>query len=170
MNDVTGELEIQSDWTDACGYRWNVEHLGCATLTEFLARDRGGHYGYLVGKLLSPDRRMRFSPEETVKAMRRRVIEARRAASLDAAAARELWDSLDELESVDNRDDFYRQVIDVTSYREHIGDPWDDGCDAPTREAIALDKVILPALADACHRELARRALAAANGPQDGAP
>lgn len=79
------------------GHRWHVDHLGCPTLTEFLAQDRGGYYDYLVGKLLPPDRRERFSPEATVKEMRRRVVKRRRDGDLDRAVARELWDALGEL-------------------------------------------------------------------------
>lgn len=165
VNDVTGELAIQSDWTEPCGYRWNVDHIGCPTLTEFLTHDRSGHYDYLVGKLLPADRQRRFCPQQTVKEMRGRVSAARFEFRIDRAAARSLWDELGELSRVDDRGEFYRQLED-TDYGQYFKDAWEHMAEVPTREAIALDKVILPALVDACRREVARRRLAAAHGPQ----
>ena len=165
VNDATGELLIQSDWTEACGHRWHVDHLGCPTLTEFLAQDRGGYYDYLVGKLLPPTRRDRFSPEATVKEMRRRVVKRRRDGDLDRAVARELWDALGELTGHDDVHEFFAHLCEDTEY----GDLFDFGEDAreePTSEATALTKIILPALVEACRREVARRALTTANGPQ----
>ena len=167
VNDVTGELAIQSDWTEPCAYRWNVDHLGCPTLTEFLAHDRSGYYDYLVNKLLTADRQRRFCPRKTVKAMRGRISAARREGRIDRAAARALWSELGELSSADELGDFYRQLED-TDYGQYFADVWEHMAEVPTREAIALDKVILPALVDACRREVARRRLAAAHGPQAG--
>ncbi len=163
VNDATGELLIQSDWTDPCGHRWHTAHLGCPTLTEFLARDRGGYFDYFVGKLLPPERRERFSAEETVKEMRRRVLAARRTGDLLRAEARELWAALGELEHYDDRRDFFYN-LDDTTYRDHFSDTFEDAREVPTREAWALEKVIMPALAAACQREVERRKLAAPAG------
>ena len=165
VNDTTGELAIQSDWTDACGHRWNVNHLGGgATLTEFLAEDRGGYYDYLVNKLLPTGRREQFSAERTVAAMRRRVIDARRAGDLTRDAARGLWDSFDELLGCDDAGEFFRLVPE--DYSAAFDDVYEDVREEPTNDARALETFILPALVDACRREVARRLLVAAHGPQ----
>lgn len=161
VNDATGELSIQSDWTGSCGYRWDVGHLGCPTLTEFLAQDRGGYYDYLVGKLLPAERRERFSPEATVKEMRRRVLDARRCLDIDRLLARQIWDALGELTSIDDSRDFVTHLNGDTDYCEHFDDVYEDLREEPTSEATALTKIILPALVDACRREVERRALAA---------
>ena len=166
VNDATGELLIQSDWTEACGHRWNVNHLGCPTLTEFLAQDRGGYYDYLIGKLLPPDRRERFSAEETVKEMHRRIAQARREGDLTRGAARDLWSDVGDLEGYDDRDDFYRHLEDDTEYGKHFSNTFEDAREVPTREVVALETIILPALVKACRSELARRGAVATNGPQ----
>jgi hypothetical protein len=164
VNDATGELLIQSDWTDACGYLWGTAHLGCPTLTDFPAQDHGGLFDYLVGKLLPPERRERFSPEATVKEMRRRVVAGRRDGGLARDEARELWDALGELDHYEDRGEFFAR-LDDTAYGNHFSDTFEDAREAPTRDAIALGTIILPALAEACQREVARRRLAAAHGP-----
>ena len=47
VNDATGEFFITSDWGDWT-HRWNIDALGCPTLTEFIRR---GDCHYLAGKL-----------------------------------------------------------------------------------------------------------------------
>lgn len=169
VNDATGELSIQSDWTGVCGHRWDVRRLGCPTLTEFLAGDRSGYYDYLVGKLLPPERRERFCPEATVKAMRLRVVEARRGGDLDRATARTLWDGLGELDGYDDQRDFFHHLEGDTTYGEHFSAEWEDAREVSTSEATALERIILPALIEACRREVERRRLTAAHGPQPAA-
>lgn len=158
VNDITGELLIQSDWTEACGHRWNTSHLGCPTLTHFLARDRGEHFGYFVGKLLPAERRERFSPEATVKEMRRRVAERRKAGGIDRETARDIWDALGEIDGCEDRSDFFYSLGE-TGYGDHFSDSFEDSREVPTRDAIALETIILPALAEACRREIERRTL-----------
>lgn len=167
VNDATGELSIQSDWTGACAYRWHVDHLGCPTLTEFLARDRD--FDYLVDKLLPSDRRKRFCPKATVEEMRRRVVERRWSGGLDRATARELWDGLGELAGYDDAGDFFDHLEDDTGYGDRFSDTFEDAREVPTSEATALERIILPALVEACRREVERRRLTAAHGPQPAA-
>ncbi len=52
-NDSTGEFSVQSDWGNF-SYRWHVGHLGCPTLTEFLAVRADVHY--IANKLGIPPR------------------------------------------------------------------------------------------------------------------
>lgn len=157
VNDVTGELLIQSDWTGTCGYRWNIDHLGHPSLTDFLAQDRGGYYGYLIGKLLPVERRERFSPEATVKQMRRRVLDARRCLDIDRLLARQIWNALGELTGFEDSRDFLTYLNSDTDYCEHFYDIYEDLREEPTSEAKALATIILPALVDACRREVERR-------------
>jgi hypothetical protein len=159
VNDATGELLIVSDWTDGCGFRWHTAHLGCPTLTEFLAHDRGGHYDYLVGE--------RFSADETVKAMRERVLHLRRDGELTRGEARATWEALDDLRGCNDDREFFEGVFRLDSGgRDAFPEPWEFARMVRTRDAWALDTFILPALAAACQRELERRQLAAAHGPQ----
>lgn len=155
VNDTTGELAIQSDWTDPCGYRWPVAHLGCPTLTDFLASARED-YEYLVGKLLPSERRETFSPDETVKAMRQRVIAGRRDGDLSRPEARELWDGLGDLVHHSDSSAFFAN-LDETSYRSWFDDVFEDRRDVPSHEARALSDHILPELAKSCAAEVQRR-------------
>ncbi len=166
VNDTTGELLIQSDWTEACGHRWPVDSLGRPTLTDFLA---GAHFDYLVDKLLPPERRKRFCPESTVKHMRCLVVERRKLGGISRGGARELWDALGELISIDDSRDFLTHLNGDTDYCEHFDDVYEDLREVPTSDAHALATIILPALVEACRREVERRRLPSAHGPQPAA-
>lgn len=158
VNDETGELLITSDWTDACGHGWGAGALGSArpTLTHFLAEERTC-FDYFAGKLLrGTDRAQCFSPERTVAAMRKRVIEYRREGRLTKAVAREQWDSVVGLDGYHHHCDFEAHVPE--EWNETIAPWWDDVRTEPTREWNALVGWILPALAEACRAELTRRA------------
>lgn len=160
VNDATGELSIQSDWTDGCGHRWPVQHLGSPSLTHFLA-DRA-HFDYLVGKLLPVQRREQFSPERTIAKLREQILRNRRGnvsrggSRLTKDAARDLWDDLEAMYHEDARD-FFDALDD--DYRDTVfscpeAEFW---MVEPTREAKALEGWILPALSAACADEVRRR-------------
>jgi hypothetical protein len=164
VNDVTGELAIQSDWSNGCAFRWNVDYLGAPSLTHFLARYTE-YYDYLLGKLLPPERRRVFSMERTQEAIRQRILEERRRLEISAADARDWWDDvggIDESRPEDFYDRFPEGMVDALSL-----EPWyETYLEEETTEAWALRTFILPALCASCREEVARRAMVAANGPQ----
>jgi len=167
VNDRTGELLIMSDWTEPCGHRWPVQHLGSPSLTHFLA-DRV-HFDYLVGKLLPERRRMEFSAERTVRLMKERILDMRRercGKHITKEAARAAWNALEEITHYDDSREFVENIPDL--YRHHVCayPDLEDLLEEETREAWSLKAFILPALSKACSAEVQRRAFVAAHGPQ----
>jgi hypothetical protein len=164
VNDVTGELSIQSDWSNGCGFRWHVDHLGAPTLTHFLARYRDDN-DYLIGKLLPPERRRVFSSTITQDLIRQHILEARRETRISKDDARDWWDEVGGIDETHPEHFFARLpegLVDALSL-----DPWYETFrEEETTEAWALRTFILPALCASCRDEVARRAMVAAHGPQ----
>lgn len=164
VNDASGELFIQSDWTDGCGHRWNIDHLGAPSLTHFLARYVDDN-SYLVGKLLRPERRRVFSSDLSAAIILRRLLEKRRSRAIDASEARAWWDEVEGLYETEPAN-FHAALPEGLAEALEI-EPWyETYAEEETTEAWALRTVILPALARSCREEVARRALVAAHGPQ----
>jgi hypothetical protein len=162
VNDSTGELTITSDWGN-WGHRWNTNHLGLPSLTEFIA-DRTA-CDYLAGKLVLGDGR-RFSAEKTTAALRRLIVERRRDrydGTLTRDVARELWDELGNLEDdCGDSCDLYFERLPADFIDLVCSEPWHYSASEPTPEYRQLVGVILPALVEACRAEVARRAAAGA--------
>ncbi len=87
VNDATGELAIQSDWGN-WSFRWNTDHIGCESLTHFIAgRFTGdGDCDYLANKLTSREDRERFDSHATVEYMQRDLAQKRLAWGRDYLA------------------------------------------------------------------------------------
>lgn len=116
VNDSTGELFLQSDW-GSWSHRWNVNHLGCPTLTEFISKRADS--SYIVGKL-GVEQRV-HDAHSTEMAVRRRLLDRRRDRSLDKEEARDAYDM------VLDHDDFgpsglYALPVEVQDALGHGGD------------------------------------------------
>jgi hypothetical protein len=185
VNDSTGELAITSDWGNYA-HRWNVNHLGTddhgvkTTLTSFLA---GGSIEYIADKLTSREQRDRFDAEATVKEFRD-LLRARRRESkslyaglsrpswsgprdgeLDKVTARRLWDAIESV-AIDAKNtrnggdwfvDRYFSSRDMEGAALVCNEPWDLIRTKPSGEYLALIKIVLPALVEACRTADLRR-------------
>jgi hypothetical protein len=143
VNDHTGEVCITSDWGN-WAHRWNVNHLGTPTLTDFIA---GGQWDYLARKLC--DHATEFDAEATVENLHRILIERRRENRIDRDTARYVWDQIECIgdDCTRNADLFYERLTTDAVIDRAIGEsPWECGRERPTEEYKVLVEVILPAL------------------------
>ena len=185
VNDATGELAITSDWgnyahrwnIDHLGKNHDDR---LTTLTEFIS---GGSIEYLADKLMSREQRDRFDADATVAEFRKLLRDKRREAKrlyaglprttwwsvtregvLDKDAARRLWDAVESLavdcENTHNGGDWF--VERYFSARDMEGasalvcdEPWNLIRTKPSGEYLALTKLTLPALVEACKRTVA---------------
>lgn len=160
VNDTTGELLITSDWGNWT-FRWNVQHLGLPTLTEFIAEREA--VDYLACKLQGRHGGQRFSPEKTVATFRRALCEqrlqlrwTRRGAegpALTRHKAREIWNALDDLieDSGNSADLFLVGLSEIDGFDLHVNDRAFESLEyEQTAEDRALRDLILPALVKAC--------------------
>ncbi len=183
VNDRTGELIIVSDW-GSWSHRWSADphHLGCPTLTHFIADRTPTREGgdYLAMKLLGRDDAREWDREATVTEFRKRLVEmrlerGRRAASriagpesifgressrsLTRERARELWDLLGELGEAHDEREFIERFMDESDLVRWVDDtPYESTQHKPSHAYEILTKTILPALIVACAAEVQRRA------------
>jgi len=91
INDSTGEFNVNSDWGSWC-YRWHTNSLGENTrLTQFLLQCDAD---YIVRKFAvdgTSDLKDTVDDEETLKAIRTHICEARRTRDIDKGVARAYW-------------------------------------------------------------------------------
>jgi hypothetical protein len=157
VNDQTGELSVVSDWGN-WAHRWNVRHLGAPSLTHLIGSLSPRSVDYLADKLTSYEERHRFCPEKTVAAWRGDVLTRRRGEEIDRETARQLWDDLGEMASVDHFDDFLRRFWDIDNHEEIFSDhPCNHIRTEPTGAYQVLLERILPALVEACRRTIDQR-------------
>lgn len=84
-------------------YFWPKDYRGEPDLIKFLA---DCHKSYLCGKLFN-DRYKKYDHEETIKEIKRYIIENRKGTYYTKEKARDLWDSLDWCETAE---DIYRDI------------------------------------------------------------
>jgi len=188
VNDKTGELAITSDWGNYA-HRWNIDHLGNngrTTLTSFIG---GGQIDYLADKLTSREQRERFDADATVAEFRELLRERRREVkhygfrdrrpgvpdpTLDKETSRRLWDAIQEIANDaegspvagDRFVDRYFGDDRMGGAAEYVTDePWNLIRTKPSGEYLALTKLILPALVDACRAAVASVAAITQEGP-----
>lgn len=167
VNDTTGELLLVTDWGN-WAYRWNPKHLGCPSLTHFIA-DRNG-YDYLANKLLDQMTAWVIDADATIKKWRGRLAKARLAAGrryavmpyclddqtpLTASFAREIWENLGSLYEVSTHERLFidrAQQIDGIAWVSDC--PWDDITHRYSHIYRLLVDFLLPALASACAKTL----------------
>lgn len=111
-NDATGEVAVQSDWLNGT-YRWNTGSFGDkATLTDFLA-DRTSS-PYLCDKLFR-DHRSELDGKATRIAIKKEIVDARRAWDIDKDQARQMWeDSYDVVHHSSTVESIYLESRDTT--------------------------------------------------------
>lgn len=149
VNDETGALSIISDWGN-WSHMWNPAHLGCASLTHFIADRRG--YDYLANKLLGRDEAWVLDADATISKWRRRLLEARRAERIGAHEAREIWHRLGSLfDDEGNESIFIEHAYRIEGFDHWISErPWEETEHRYSHVYRALVDWILPALARAC--------------------
>lgn len=128
VSDATGVLSIASDWGN-WSYRWNTQHLGHPTLTEFLL---AGDIHYIANKLIAYGRDRYANLDKTRKVFRETVCASRRAKLLSRAAAQELWSEISLWEGGELPGEF----------------TWEDVVFEDTPEFMNLKEIVLPALLD----------------------
>lgn len=126
VSDATGVLSIASDWGN-WSYRWNTQHLGHPTLTEFLL---AADIRYIANKLIAYGRDRYANLNETRKSFRETVCANRRAKLLSRAAAAELWAEIEAWEGGELPGEF----------------TWEDIVYEDTPEFRALKEIVLPSL------------------------
>lgn len=95
----TGFVSVQSSWhpeLNGCHY-WSAR--GSEDLKTFLV---GLHRDYTVGKLFKGNALEEFDLEKSQDSARKDVIELRRDRAIDAEQARDLWNDIDNCETIDD--------------------------------------------------------------------
>lgn len=178
VDDTSGVLSIVSDYGNWC-HMWGTRHLGCPTLTHFLAK-RGPFnrydFDYYAMKLLGRANAEVLDTDATIKEWRKRLCAARleegrngsdnppyflmRQNRLDRALAREIWDDLGSLHDYDNDErSFNERALDIAGFTRWISqEPWECTQHRPSREYNDLTGFILPALSVACADTIDQRA------------
>jgi hypothetical protein len=129
INDVTGELAIQSDWGNY-QHRWNTSHLGEShtkhplPLTHFLAINNDPYY--VTDKLhYGTNDREKYSPDLTERSVRQYLLEERRTGNLEREWAREAWDEIKHVD-FNSPDGFMYSLNDTYRLKKVLSDePWD---------------------------------------------
>jgi hypothetical protein len=165
VNDVTGELLIMSDWGN-WSHIWNPRHIGCPSLTHFIA-DRQG-YDYLANKLLGYDEVRVLDADATIARWRKklcaaRLIEGREGADdppyylprekrLDKHLAREIWDRIGSLVDDETHEVlFIEHALAIEGFKHWISnEPWEEIEHRYSHAYRLLVDFLLPALAAAC--------------------
>lgn len=122
-----GTFTALSDYGDWSYAGWS--HHGCKDIREFFLRERRSD-SYLVTKLCCghPSLLHVYDGEETVKGIKRAIIEARRCRAWSAKKARDEWNILDDYEVIENREGFSRwyehtQIDDAHEFCRSQPDP-----------------------------------------------
>lgn len=166
VNDVTGELGIQSDW-GSWSYRWSTASLGCPSLTHFLG-DRGS-VNYMARKLNGDGQA--FSAKASRDALRARICERRledgrlerhhpQRQLLSKEEARDCWDQLGDIANDcgnNSLDIFVQQLYQIDGFGKVTEEPHYHLATEQTSADRALREIVLPALIEACAAEVARR-------------
>jgi len=151
-----GCLSIMSDFGNY-GYWWGGP--GCE-FRAFLARERHGDTGYILGKLAGG--KQHFYAEDTERKIKRRILEWRREGALSKEKARKEWELVclgigDEHDAVRWYDRTELQdAYDLTSY-------------GPPRQLVAFMDRLWPLFVDALRAELAAESVTALP-PERGTP
>jgi hypothetical protein len=147
VNDVTGELSIQSDFGN-WAYRWNVAHLGELSLTAFIGSRP--HVHYLLGKLTAQADKQ-IDPSATIAECLEAVIRGRRYGTLTRTCAREAYDWLTEsADDLDSSADLWMERMPADVWNILGSAPYEYIRHEPTPGARVLRDGILPALIDVC--------------------
>lgn len=164
VNDGTGELLITSDWGN-WAHLWNPKHLGCPSLTHFIATRI--HYDYLANKLLGRDGTWVLDAHATIKKWRRALCAHRleqgrgggvdlpylpREQRLDAALARAIWYQLGSLfDDQGNAALFIEHAWEIEGFSHWICErPWEEVEHCYSHAYELLVNFLLPALSKAC--------------------
>ncbi|MBC7953162.1 MAG: hypothetical protein H7Z12_15250 [Rhodospirillaceae bacterium] len=124
MDENTGLVAVQSSF-GAFNYVWPPQHRS-QPLDEFVTTL---DFGYFMSKTRGLDAK-EFDLDETIKAFRRWIIDARRATNIDKDEAREAWDALEDIRMEDPRTaEHMGTLINDDRARLHaaLGDDWWDG-------------------------------------------
>lgn len=151
LNDVTGELSIQSDWGD-WAYRWNLDGLGERTLTEFVGSVADEYY--LADKLCPDGRHGKADLQATRDDVRRKILESRRSGRMNLSRddARSLWNFTASNEfryefedGIDPEWDILERLLEGDRHYVLV---W-----GPTWSYLVLRDAILPVVKRACRGE-----------------
>ena len=181
VDDTTGVLSIVSDYGN-WSHMWGTRHLGCPTLTHFLAKRppfASGTFDYYACKLLGPRENARvLDADETIKEWRKRLCARRLEQGRDGAddppyylpyekrldrhLAREIWDDIGSLYEYETDErGFIDRALAITGFTQWISnEPWESTRHCASREYNDLTNFILPALAVACADTIDERATA----------
>lgn len=154
LNDQTGELSLHSDW-GTYGHRWHIDALGSVraadgserprTLHEFLTGCDGD---YVVRKFQLDTKSKELEDvvddEKTKAGVRERIIEERRARSIDRETARELWKQTDEWADYKNFD-LHSIDSELSSF---LGEFWEYVCTRPSARFVFLREELWPFFRD----------------------
>lgn len=184
VNDATGELNIQSDWGSwAYGWSPSPKHLGSPTLTDFIAARSSAHY--IADKLWGAAGGTSygggvFSPDATIKAMRKTLAERRleqgrkharsytditwerlptwrahEGQPLTRAVARELWDALDDLNDRHIPEELFGERFYQIDNHQWITESVSEHIETETSgKYLVLRDGIIPALIAACKERI----------------
>lgn len=162
VNDVTGELNIQSDY-GCCCYRWHPDPTSWPTLTDFLAgRDSAN---YLADKLTAhhegvagrPAREV-FDPRATVQHLKRMAGAEYRSGPLDLDDLRQVCRDLENLRGEYNIDRFLEAYFKIEMAVSHVcSEPWNEIQHEPTGLYLFLLYRLIPQLIEACRETVAER-------------
>lgn len=136
VSDATGVLSIASDW-GSWSHRWNIDHLGYPTLTEFLIGRRDIHY--IANKLVPRGREDVLDEKASKDEFKKAICEARRIRDLSRDDARDAWYEIEEWQANDHS----------LPCSEWLSEPYNYLVYADSSEYLALKDIVLPALLDA---------------------
>lgn len=142
----SGMFAVVSDYGN---YAYPWRHHGERDFREFvagLAKDGD----YVAGKF---SRRDVYQGRETLTAIKRHIIEARRIGSLDAGEVREMWDELDEFE-IDGDAFGFSHWLRESDGASKIGDAFEFAVYDYPGDVKAFCQRILPRLAEVLRAEL----------------
>ena len=147
--DSIGVFTCVSDWGDY-GYRWHEAGWGPQEFRQFFIRCEDD---YILRKIAPNDT---YYGEQTLKNVKRHIVELRRGGTFDRDQAREEWDRLDECEQLRTREDFavwYQATtkIDCAYELVHYG---------PEPQALGFMEHVMPRLREVIRAELAAEGLA----------
>jgi hypothetical protein len=159
VNDVTGELQITSDFGN-WAHSWYIPHTGKSSLTEFIATRDRDHCNYLADKLTSGEARKgarEFDAERTAHEFKRHAAEAYKDGRLSIGQLRNMCDDLAQIADATDEREFVDRFFHIDDHWKIHEEPWECLKYNPAHSYLVLMHRILPALVSACAKVIADR-------------
>jgi len=142
------ELTVQSSF-GIVGHYWS--HMGSPAHQFFSSCEKS----YVLGKLFG-DKAYEFDNKATMKQLRKMLLEDRISRNVHARRAREIWDSLKDLDDLDHPETFYDQYASDEVLLDWISPGDIPNCQHLTSQAEGFWKQLWPEFVQAMKDEAAR--------------